>query len=121
MYSSKYKCIAVHVCDGGALTLGKVYNIEHSLTGRSIEFVGNRGVVRWCDYYLKQFELVPPKVKGYIFRTNYERGYYRCFYSGLARDKGDAHVYSMKEAQANALLSEGWGGKAEGNWQVVYE
>ena len=126
MSSNKYKCIKlVHGSDSRCLTVGNTYTLERHLDRFS--FIGDDGEMSvWYTDHLKQFELVSPKVKGYIFCPNFKRGYYnklycRQYYAGVTIYKEDAYVYSMKEAQAIALLCKGWGGKAEGKWQVVYE
>lgn len=61
------------------------------------------------------------KVKGYIFKSKHwdvDGEYYAEFMEGNA-DRAAAHVYTMQEIKD--LWTDGWGGKAEGKWIIVYE
>ena len=64
---------------------------------------------------------VQRKVKGYVFYDTSLRLYYLKPHKGYVYAKECAHVYSCKEARAEAALVPGWGGKEEGKWIVVYE
>lgn len=120
MHTSKFKCIHVTNCDGvGVLALGKVYDIH--IEGAMMTFKGSDGIThKWAKYYMKQFEAVQPKVKGYIFRKHIGQ-YYLGWSKGVTAHKENAYVYSMAAIKFITREHLRWGGKKEGKWRVVYE
>ena len=61
------------------------------------------------------------KVKGFIFYNTTYKVYYRGYMGGSTPIRAHAHVYSREEATQQAQHCDGWGGKDEGKWIVVYE
>ena len=119
MSSNRYECIATTGCDGiDILTLGNVYHVELGIRAGLyvMLFEGDDGEMHsWAQYYLKQFKLLPRKVKGYIFQDK-DGGYYR---DGTTR--ANAHVYTMQVIRRVFARTTLWGRKAAGKWIIVYE
>ncbi len=65
--------------------------------------------------------MIAPKVKGYVFKLH--KGSYCGFYYGntcLSYDISGAQVYPAASFK-HINTPNGWGGKYQGKWRVVYE
>ena len=72
-----------------------------------------------CERYR---DVLPPKVKGYIFYNRKHRLYYVEPGKGYVDNKQFAYVYTCKEARAEAKeRGTSWASKKSGTWIVVYE